>query len=371
MKKILIFLLVFVCIVSAVLYFLYRPTKENTGVLHINAVSDFNVFFDEEFKGTTTREEGLNLSNLPVGKHKVRVEKKDLEPQYYEVTIEPNKKAEITLTVFISKRKSEEISIENIENILLYSPVPDKIIISHDKKIKSKNIINTIDMKMVRIIPGSFFMEEKSEKSNDIIKREVTISKPFMIGKYEVTQKQYQDVMSHNPSHFKGKSLPVEQVRWGEAVEFCKRLTERERALGKISTSFEYSLPTEAQWEYVACCGENNDIKYSGSSDLNTIGWYKNNSSNTSHPIGQKLPNEWNVYDVSGNVWEWCLDWHEAYTEEEVKDPNGPISGVNRVVRGGSWYNSSWFCTTSYRFWYKPSFKHFTLGFRVCLNICE
>jgi formylglycine-generating enzyme required for sulfatase activity len=169
------------------------------------------------------------------------------------------------------------------------------------------------------------------------------------MGKYEVTQGQYLAVMGSNPSYFNtnnGFSLdltrPVEQVSWFDATNYCGTLTQRERAAGRIATNSVYRLPTEAEWEY-ACRGwTSTRFSYGddpGYTNLTDYAWYTVNSGNQTHPAGQKTPNPWDIYDMHGNVWEWCQDYYSAYPGGSVVDPQGPAIGTNHVLRGGSWYN--------------------------------
>ena len=189
---------------------------------------------------------------------------------------------------------------------------------------------------------------------------EVTLTKPFYMGKFEVTQEQYQQVMGLNPSAFKGRDLPVEQVSWDDAQEFCKKASEK--------TGLVVRLPTDAEWEH-ACRAGTKTTYYTGDAetDLERAAWYGKNSGNTTHPVGQKVANAWGVYDAHGNVWEWCADWYEAYEAykaEAVVDPQGPAQGQYRVLRGGSWLNSPRICRSAYRLWNSPDSRHF-FGFRV------
>ncbi|MBE6402031.1 MAG: formylglycine-generating enzyme family protein [Verrucomicrobia bacterium] len=184
----------------------------------------------------------------------------------------------------------------------------------------------------------------------------VTVKIPgrnYAFGKYEVTQKEYESVMGRNPSRFKGGNLPVEQVSWNDAVEFCKKLTERERALGRISADQEYRLPTEEEWEH-ACRAGTTTKYYTGDTeaDLARAGWYRRNSDGKTHPVGQKVPNAFGLYDMHGNVWEW------------TSTPDG----TDRVNRGGGCGNSADFCESSYRSSISPEFRDNALGFRVVLS---
>ncbi|MDR0414511.1 MAG: formylglycine-generating enzyme family protein [Prevotellaceae bacterium] len=172
--------------------------------------------------------------------------------------------------------------------------------------------------------------------------------KGFYIGKYEVTQAQYQAIMGANPSYFKGDNRPVEMVSWNDAQKFIKKLNTR--------TGKSYRLPTEAEWEYAAREGtKKSSYRYSGSDDIDEVAWYGdyNNSSGT-HPVGQKIPNALGIYDMSGNVWEWCQDCYDN-------------SCSDRVYRGGSWYTYAVYCRVAYRLSYAPGGSYGYLGFRLAL----
>lgn len=164
---------------------------------------------------------------------------------------------------------------------------------------------------------------------------QVRFSQGFWLGQTEVTQAQWEAVMGGNPSNFKGGNLPVEQVRWNDAMEFCRRLTEREHAAGRLSNDLAYTLPTEAQWEYACRSGTTGD--YAG--NLDAMAWYGANSGNQTRPVRQKQANAWGLYDMHGNVWEWCADWYGNYPGGSVADPSGAASGSYRVNRGGGWGN--------------------------------
>jgi hypothetical protein len=171
----------------------------------------------------------------------------------------------------------------------------------------------------------------------------------FYIGKYEVTQAQYQAIMGVNPSEFKGSNHPVETVSWDDAQEFITRLYAR--------TGRNYRLPTEAEWEYAAREGKNNSAyTYSGSDDIKAVAWYKDNSGSTTHPVGQKLPNALGIYDMSGNVWEWCQDCSDS-------------SCSSRVYRGGGWGSGESYCRVSCRNIYSPGDRGRALGFRVACDL--
>jgi formylglycine-generating enzyme required for sulfatase activity len=189
-------------------------------------------------------------------------------------------------------------------------------------------------MKMVLVRPGKFMMGSPAAGNQSHfdggLSHEVAITKPFYIGATEVTQAQYQAVMGTNPSYFKGPANPVEQVSWDEATEFCKKLSEKSRQT--------FRLPTEAEWEYACRVGTQTGYSFGDKpSDLGEYAWYGKGGGNKSHPAGQKKPNAWGLYDMHGNVLEWCADWLGDYPKGAVTDPQGPQSGTYRVTRGGSW----------------------------------
>jgi formylglycine-generating enzyme required for sulfatase activity len=179
-----------------------------------------------------------------------------------------------------------------------------------------------------------------------------------------VTQAQWTAVMGSNPSRFTGASLPVEQVSWSEAMDFCRKLTERERAAGRLPEGYEYTLPTEAQWEYACRAGTTGPA----GGKLNEIAWYAENSANTTHPVGQKRSNAWGLFDMHGNVWEWCRDWFGRYPGENVTDFAGPASGSQRVTRGGGWCFVARNCRSARRSPELPAARHSFVGFRVALS---
>ena len=186
------------------------------------------------------------------------------------------------------------------------------------------------------------------------------------MGVHEITQAQYEQVMGINPSEFKGADNPVETVNWDDAVEFCRRLSElpAEKKAGNL-----YRLPTEAEWEYA--CRAGTTTKYSfgdDESDFGEYGWYRENSGITTHPVGSKLPNAWGLYDMHGNVYEWCQDRHGDYPSGSVTDPTGPAVGSYRVYRGGSWNFTAVRCRSAFRTWIIPSSRYLYRGFRVCLS---
>jgi serine/threonine protein kinase len=221
-------------------------------------------------------------------------------------------------------------------------------------------------VELVYVAGGTFTMGDTFGDGDDDEKpaHQVTVSS-FYIGKYEVTQFQWQNIMGSNPSHLKGDNRPVEQVSWYDCVEFCNKLSQKEgltpcyKINGAITTcdwsANGYRLPTEAEWEYTAKGGSNNtDYKYSGSNDISNVAWYYQNSSGQSHTVGQKRSNDLGIYDMSGNIFEWCWDWYNGsyYSNNPSGNPRGPQSGdYRRVLRGGAWgYYTDKFCRVSHRY---------------------
>ena len=216
-------------------------------------------------------------------------------------------------------------------------------------------------MVFVDIPGGSFMMGSPSNESNresDENQHRVTLS-GYQMMTTEVTQGMWKAIMGNNPSNWKGDNLPVEQVSWNDCQEFIKKLNQRDP--GK-----NYRLPTESEWEY-ACRAGTTTRFYSGDrdSDLDRVGLYDGNSGRKTHPVGQKQPNAWGLYDMHGNVWEWCQDRYGNYPSGSVTDPPGPSSGSNRVGRGGGWYYDAGYCRSAFRSFDDPSSRYSALGFRL------
>jgi eukaryotic-like serine/threonine-protein kinase len=230
----------------------------------------------------------------------------------------------------------------------------------------AERITNSIGMDLVLIPAGEFLMgspNSNSDVSNDEKpQHKVRITKPFYLAVTPVTQEQYKQVMGHNPSHFKGNpQRPVEQVSWDEAFTFCHKLSEQD---GNACC-----LPTEAEWERACrggstgewCFGDNESL-------LNQYAWIDGKPDGTTHPVGQKKPNAWGLYDMHGNVWEWCSDWYGQYTSTALDDPTGPTAGSIRMFRGGSWGNLARYCRSAYRGRGTPGSRFNYLGFRVACS---
>ena len=202
------------------------------------------------------------------------------------------------------------------------------------------------------------------------IKYPVTITRDFWIGKYEVTQGEFNAVLGRNPSHFPGDpNRPVEKVTFLDASRYCSALTQREREAGRLPTGYEYRLPSEAEWEYACRAGTTNLFSFGDDpSKAGQFAWTAENSEATTHPVGLKRPNPWGLYDMHGNVWEWCLDWFEPYPAAPLTDPAGPASSKFKVFRGGGWNQDIEYARSANRFMMSPSNGIYFVGFRVVLG---
>ena len=226
--------------------------------------------------------------------------------------------------------------------------------------------VNGVSFDMIAVEGGTFTMGATAEQASDAYSDEkpthqVTLSS-YYIGKTEVTQELWQAVMGSNPSGFSGANLPVEKVSWEDCQIFIAILNE---LTGKY-----FRLPTEAEWEYAARGGSKSQgYKYSGSNTVDDVAWYPSNSSSKTHPVATKAPNELGIYDMIGNVLEWCSDWYSSsyYSSSSQYNPTGPASGSRRVYRGGSWGSSARLCRVSYRDYNGPSYRFYNLGLRLAL----
>ena len=218
---------------------------------------------------------------------------------------------------------------------------------------------------MVEVEAGTFTMGATSEMNDpsDAEKpaHKVTLTNNYYLGKTEVTQALWKAVMGSNPSYFKGDNKPVEQVSWDDCQEFISKLN--------AATGKHFRLPTEAEWEFAARGGKiSKHYQYSGSNNLFDVAWYTDNSSNTTQDVASKQANELGIYDMSGNVWEWCSDWYGSYSSNTQYDPAGPTSGSGRVLRGGSWVSIAGGCRSSIRGGFTPGNRYRILGLRLALS---
>ena len=280
-----------------------------------------------------------NTHNLAPGKHTLRIEKDGYEEKEETITIDEKN---VFFEWQLNKNSDGGLFLETIN----------------------------YGIEMVFVKGGTFVIGCTNEQSNcDNDEKPihgVTLS-DFFIGKNEVTQKQWQEIMGNNPSKFKDCSnCPVEQVSWNHVQEFITKLNQK--------TGKNYRLPTEAEWEYAVRGGvetNNQASLYSGSNNIDEVAWYYKNSERKTHPVGQKNENRLGIYDMSGNVWEWCSDWyHRKYYKNSIgSNPQGPSNGSRRVRRGGSWFNHFiHLCRVSKRDHQNPDKGNYDLGFRLALD---
>lgn len=232
-------------------------------------------------------------------------------------------------------------------------------------KIKFKVIANgkkSFEPEMVFVEGGTFQMGSNSGDSDEKPVHSVTLS-AFSIGKYEITQAQWKAVMGNNPSRFIGcDNCPVETVSWHDVQDYIRKLNEH--------TGKNFRLPTEAEWEYAATGGRRSrSYTYSGSNDLSSVAWYSGNSESKTHVVAEKQENELGIYDMTGNVWEWCSDWYGAYSSSNQVNPTGAYLSEYRVLRGGSWYYYANYCRSANRLWLNPEVNYSNIGVRLVLQV--
>jgi len=226
-----------------------------------------------------------------------------------------------------------------------------------------------VKMEFVLIQPGSFIMgtgEDTDADGDASPPHKVTLTQPFYLGKYEVTQAQWEKIMGSNPSHFPGAKRPVDTVSWNACQKFLAKLQER--------TGRKFALPTEAQWEYACRAGTGTAWSF-GDSDalMDNYAWSGHNSGQTTHAVGEKQPNVWGLYDMHGNVAEWCADWYakHTYSRGKVTDPTGPSTGNSRIMRGGAWGDDSGYLRCTYRNCNGPDGANEGIGLRCVMLVAE
>jgi formylglycine-generating enzyme required for sulfatase activity len=307
-------------------------TEYSYGTIKVESNADGNVYVDNDYVCSITKGSIKKLKNIRTGSHTVKVKTDDE-----------------TKTEYVTVAKNSTSSLN-----FYFTPA------------------STGDDTMVFVKGGTFQMGSNSGDSDENPVHTVTVS-DFYIGKYEVTQKEWKEVMGNNR---KGDNLPVEQVSWYDAVEFCNKKSRKEgltpcySGSGKnITCNFNangYRLPTEAEWEYAARGGnKSRNYKYSGSNTIGDVAWYQSNSGSKTHPVGKKQANELGLYDMSGNVWEWCWDWYGNYSSSSQTNPRGASYGSNRVFRGGSWYYNAFSCRVADRLNRNPGSSGNFIGFRL------
>ena len=252
-------------------------------------------------------------------------------------------------------------------SLLCYGCVQKNNRVQTDSEMVENKVVSVEDLifEMVAVQSGTITIGCTPEQGDDCRDSEkpahrINVS-DFYIGKYEVTQAQWKAVMGNNPSNFIGDNLPVERVSWNDVQEFIGKLNDL--------TGQQYRLPTEAEWEFAARGGLNsNNYKYSGSNIAAEVAWIESNSEKTTHEVGTKLPNELGIYDMSGNVLEWCNDWLGQYTDIGKVNPKGAGSGSYRVGRGGSWNSADRMVRVAARSGNIPDSRAINLGFRLAYS---
>lgn len=241
--------------------------------------------------------------------------------------------------------------------------VPNNDNISDFTSIVDTIIINGVELEMVYVEGGTFKMGTASDQESDEYPAHNVTLDDYYIGKYEVTQELWMAVMDTNQSYFKDERNPMENVSWNDCQDFIRELNS--------ITGKKFRLPTEAEWEYAARGGnESKGYKYSGSNYINDVAWYYDNSELKTHTVGTKSPNELGIYDMSGNVFEWCIDWYASdyYEDSPNNNPQGPSSGSYRVNRGGSWDGVAQNCSVRKRDYNTPTEYYRSLGLRLVMS---
>ena len=328
-----------------------------------------SVLVDNKFvKGTN----GIAETTLTVGQHSYIVACDGYESEEGTVKLKASTPSnlQITLskdnTVFSQVAPSEAVfeTPSSIANTMFSNSASSTNIATKPNTL-TVSLKKGVVIELIKVEAGNFTIGATSanEKPDDNEKpaHEVTFSQNYYIGKYEVTQEVWKAVMGNNPSKFKGNFLPVEMVSWKDCQKFISKLNR--------ITGLHFRLPSEAEWEYAARGGnKSNGYLYSGSDNLDEVAWYNENSGKRTHNVGTKKANELGIYDMSGNVMEWCQDWFGFYTVSSRKDPTGPNTGTLRINRGGCWYSYPWYCRSLSRNKISPDDSYFNLGFRLALS---
>ena len=297
------------------------------------------------------------FNGLLVGNHQVEVRKDGYATDRKSVSISEGQTASITGTLASNAVASSS------SNTSGYSSGSSSM--ASGSNTISIPVKNGISIEMVKVEAGTFMMgatsEMKDPSSDEKPLHQVTLTNDYYMGKYEVTQALWRAVMGSNPSKYKGDNLPVEKVSWNDCQKFISKLNKM--------TGRKFRLPTEAEWEYAARGGKRSrGYQYSGNSNISNVAWYDGNSGSKPHPVGTKQANELGIYDMSGNVYEWCLDWYGSYSSSSQTNPTGADSGSSRVYRSGSWSCFAWGCRLSFRSSFTPDYRRIGLGLRLALS---
>ena len=310
---------------------------------------------------------GVAQTTLPVGQHSYIVFCDGYDSEEGTVKLKASTPSNLQITLSKEATATQQSTVAQPivaqQPTVVQQPVAQTPVANRDNI--SIPVKDGISIDMVRVEAGTFTMGATPEMENPFDwekpTHQVTLTNDYYIGKYEVTQALSQAVMNSNPSNFKGDNLPVEQVSWDDCQEFISKLNS--------ITGKTFRLPTEAEWEYAARGGKKSKgYQYSGSSNLSDVAWYADNSGSKTHAVGSKQANELGIYDMSGNVCEWCQDWYGRYDSSSQVNPTGANSGSLRVIRGGSWNFNASFCSSSYRYGHSPDLRYDDLGLRLVLS---
>ncbi|MEE1297466.1 MAG: SUMF1/EgtB/PvdO family nonheme iron enzyme, partial [Muribaculaceae bacterium] len=333
-----------------------RPTPIY-GMLDVNSnPMGANITINGKSYGDTP----TSIENLLVGDYDVVLTKPGYASVSQRVTVSENASASVDVKMQKGEMKNSQIDESALSvSAINLTPNWSASVTPSQRAVLEKLIAN-----MVKVEGSTFTMGATPEQGNDAYEYErpahqVTLS-DYYIGRYEVTQKEWQAVMGDNPSKFYGDNLPVDYVSWNDCQDFINKLNQL--------TGLKFRLPTEAEWEFAARGGkQSKGYKYSGSDNAKNIAWYEKNSGSKPHQVGTKEPNELGIYDMSGNVGEWCGDWYGRYSSSAQTNPTGPSSGSGRVLRGGGWSRDAGYCRVSDRSLINPSIRGNFSGFRVVL----
>lgn len=331
----------------------YRGNHPTTGTLSITSTpSGAAIKIDGKYKGETP----LTLENQRSGSYSIIFSAEGYETQTKSVTVTAGKT--VTCSATLKKKQAQQAQPQ---------PQPTQPSTTTTSSPVETFTANGVSFKMIRVEGGTFQMGSTSGGSNEKPVHQVTLSS-FSIGATEVTQELWEAVMGSNPSRFKGGKRPVERVSWNDCQTFITKLNQL--------TGKTFRLPTEAEWEYAARGGnKSKGYTYSGSNTIDNVAWYRENCYDKgesspdygTHDVAKKTPNELGIYDMTGNVWEWCQDWYgsDYYSSSPSNNPTGPSSGSYRVYRGGSWGHFATYCRVSYRNFIYPTSTDFLLGLRL------
>ena len=317
---------------------------------------------------------GVAKTTLPVGQHSFVVFCDGYESEEGTVKLKASAPSNLQITLIkesvgagiVNQQQSENQQSSNTYVASSSNNSSGSPSVASGSNAISIPVKNGISIEMVKVEAGTFMMGATSEMQApyrwEKPVHQVTLTNDYYMGKYEVTQALWEAVMGSNPSYFKGDNLPVETVSWNDCQEFISKLNSL--------TGRKFRLSTEAEWEYAARGGKKSrSYQYSGSSNISDVAWYDGNSGSKTHPVGTKQANELGIYDMTGNVWEWCQDWYGSYSSSSQTNPTGAVSGAHRVYRGGSWDFYAGRCRLSYRRYGTPDYRNSILGLRLALSV--